>query len=427
MLPNLVVTLYALLPVVLLTSYSLPSGVFYALIVASLTLLVQKRFSGAAEQTYRYRWLIAGYSVLFLSVAASSIYYGDWAGANSEGALRLFLGLWLLILTLQHIDLNKLQHFLWGVLAAAAIAVVILSWLIVSTDVRPSTPGAILTTYTSIMLLLGAISAFSLRWNLTSNLKLEKAIKISVALSTLISFLFSDTRTGLLGLPLFILIGLILFVGLKKPKRVALLFSLSVVLLTIAVGSNESLRSRIAQGVHEVKTCHLEKGPHYTSMCIRLQLWRSAIDAGVSYPWMGLGDGGRYSEYLQTVAAKKGLVAQGVINEGFGEPHNDLLLYFAGFGFPGMIGLLLAYLIPVFYFLPRLLGGCSGPKAKAAAAMGLAVCLGFLLFGLTETMFRRMNTVGLYVALVALFMVMSDEKEWLRSSKRERPEGSQKV
>ncbi|MBC2770559.1 O-antigen ligase family protein [Pusillimonas minor] len=427
MLPNLIIALYVLLPITLLTSYSLPSGVFYALVASCLALLVQMRFAGAAQQTYRYRWLIASYSVLFLAVAASSIYYGDWAGANSEGALRLFLGLWLLILTLPHIDQIKLQNALWGLLAAGLVAVGILSWLIVSTDVRPSTPGRILTTYTSIMLLLGAISVFSLKWDLTASSKLEKAIKILIALGTFISFLFSDTRTGLLGLPIFVLIALILFVGIKKPKQVVLLFSLLVALLTVAVSSNDSLRSRIAQGIHEVETCHLEEGPHYSSMCIRLQLWRSAIDAGVNHPWLGLGDGGRYPEYLQTVAAKKGLVAQGVIAEGFGEPHNDLLLYFAGFGLPGMIGLLLAYLVPVFYFLPRLLNVDSSPKAKAAAAMGLAVCLGFLLFGLTETMFRRMNTVGFYVALVALFMTLSGDKVEYSNSSRQRSGGRETV
>src|SRR5690554_5659575 len=92
LLSNLVAALYIILPIALLTSHSMPSGVFYALIAACLALLVQTRFSEAGEQTYKYRWLIAGYGVLFLAVAASSLYHGDWAGANSEGARRFFLG-----------------------------------------------------------------------------------------------------------------------------------------------------------------------------------------------------------------------------------------------------------------------------------------------------------------------------------------------
>ena len=143
-------------------------------------------------------------------------------------------------------------------------------------------------------------------------------------------------------------------------------------------------------------------------MCIRLQLWRSAIDAGLSHPWVGLGDGGRYHDYLRDVAVPKGLVSQRVVDEEFGEPHNDVMLVFAGFGFPGALGLLFIYLTPCFYFVPRFLRRDVSMQVRAVAAMGLATCLGFALFGLTEMMFRRMNTMSFYVAFVALFMVLSE-------------------
>jgi O-antigen ligase len=83
-------------------------------------------------------------------------------------------------------------------------------------------------------------------------------------------------------------------------------------------------------------------------------------------------------------------------------------LFFAGFGFPGALGIVLIYLAPCFYFFPRLVRSGVSMQVRAAAAMGLATCLGFALFGLTEMMFRRMNTMGFYVAFVALFMVLSE-------------------
>src|SRR5690606_20764547 len=97
----------------LLTSQSLPSSVFYALIATSLITLLLKRFAGAHRQCYRYRWLIASYGVLFVTVAASSLFHGDWAGANSEGALRFFLGLWLLLLALPHTGPHRLRQAAW--------------------------------------------------------------------------------------------------------------------------------------------------------------------------------------------------------------------------------------------------------------------------------------------------------------------------
>tara|TARA_R110000850_G_scaffold277144_3_gene424174 strand:- start:138300 stop:139553 length:1254 start_codon:yes stop_codon:yes gene_type:complete len=408
MLGYLIVALYWLLPVTLLTSHSLPSGVFYALILTTLVLLVRERFSGIGAQTRRYGWLIAGYSILFFSVVASSVYHGAWAGANSEGALRMFLGLWVLLLALPRVKRQVLQHALWGVVVSGFVSTAVLLWLTFTVTVRPLTPGVIITTYSSIMLLLGAVSVYSLTWKLSAFPRVEQTVKVLAAVATFGGFLVAQTRTGLLGLPLFVLLGIVLFVGISRPRRLLALLGVSAVLLIAVVGGSDSLRNRLMQGVQEVQVCQDEGSTSYSSMCIRLQLWRSAIDAGMTHPWVGLGDGGRYPEYLSEVAVPKGLIAQRVVDEDFGEPHNDVLLFFAGFGFPGALGIVLIYLAPCFYFLPRLVRSGVSMQVRSAAAMGLATCLGFALFGLTEMMFRRMNTMGFYVAFVALFMVLSE-------------------
>lgn len=410
MLARLVIVLYALLPVALLTNHSLPSAVFYALIFTALVLLLRQRFEGASEQTLRYWRLIASYCVLFLAVVVSSLYYGTWAGANSEGALRIFLGLWVLLLALPHINHGVLRQSLWGMVIACFISTAILVWLTIVVQERPLTPGVILTTYSSIMLLLGAISVYTLKWPLTTFPRWENSVKILAVLVAFGGFWLAQTRTGLLGLPLFVLLGVMLFVGVQRPRRLLAVLGICAVVLVAILGSNEVLSDRIAEGFDQVQTCQSEASTSFNSMCIRLQLWRSAIDAGLNHPWVGLGDGGRFHEYLHQVALPKGLVSERVVEQGFGEPHNDLMLVFAGFGFPGVLGLLLIYLAPCFYFLPRFLGKSISQQGRAAAAMGLATCLGFALFGLTEMMFRRMNTMGFYVALVALFMVLSDEK-----------------
>src|SRR5690606_36651991 len=140
MLSNVVVLLLSVLPVAVLTSSSLPSPIFYALIFTSIVLLIKVRFAGAREQTFRYSWLIASYAALFLAVAFSSLYHGAWAGANSEGALRFFLGLWVLLLALPHIHYHFRLLPVWGVYAAGAISTIILLWLIRYVEARPLTP-----------------------------------------------------------------------------------------------------------------------------------------------------------------------------------------------------------------------------------------------------------------------------------------------
>ena len=416
MLSTLIVALYAVLPVALLTSSSLPSAVFYALVAASLALLVQNRLHGAKEQTWRYRWLLASYSVLFLAVAGSSVYYGKWAGANSEGALRFFLGLWVLLIALPLVDRQKLRHAIWGVYAAGLTSSAILFWLTITVQTRPVPPGLILTTYSSIMLLLGAITAYSITWSLTSRPRLEAAIKIITVVAVLAGFWIAQTRTGLLGLPVFLLLGLILFVGINHWPRIVALTGGIVIALAVGLAANEGWRHRITEGLTEVAQCQGQSATITQSMCIRLQLWNTALHAGTAHPLTGLGDGGRFGQYMADVAVPAGIASQALVDDYFGEPHSDLLMMFAAFGVPGLIGLLLIYLSPCIYFGCRLFNrgltpnknrGQTPVMIEAAAAMGLAVCLGFALFGLPETMFRRMNTMSFYTALVALFMVLS--------------------
>jgi len=410
MLSILILALYLVLPITLLTSHSLPSGVFYTLLATSLALLWKKRFAGTWTQTQKYRLLISSYGFLFLVISVSSLYHGQWAGANSEGALRFILGLWLLLLTLPHVRKQHMRNAIWGVYVGGLISTAIVVGLTISTGARPETPSIIIVSYSSIMLLLCAITVYSLKWSLTAHTKLESIVKILVAIVIFAGFLVAQTRTGLLGLPIFVLLSLVLFVGLTKPGRILSMLSIAGILAVVVVINTDTLRHRIFEGIHEVQTCRGDNSRDFSSMCIRLQMWRTAIDGGLSHPWLGLGSGGVFNQYMKDVGVPKGLVAQAVVDDPFGEPHNDLLLVFFGFGFPGVLGLLLIYIAPCTYLLPRLLNKDSPDGEKAAAAMGLAVCLGFLFFGLTETMFRRMNTIGFYTAMVALFMVLSEPR-----------------
>jgi len=410
MLASLAVILCGLLPITLFVSHWLPSAVFYALIVICLALLTRKRFTKAIEQTIRYRWLIISYAVLFLVVVLSSWYHEEWAGANAEGALRFLLGLWILLAALAHIQAGKLRLAIFGIYAGGIASAITLSWLILISTYRPSTPNLIIVTFTSLMLLLGVITLYSLKWQLTNAGRVEYALKILVTIGIFSVFVAAQTRTGLLGLPLFLFLAIALFTQFEKPIKAISLLVVSTAVIVIAIGSSSDMRHRIAQGINEITACQGESSIKTSSMCIRLQLWRTAIDAGIHHPFMGLGDAGKFNSYLREIAVPRGWTSQ-YVADNFGEPHNDLLSVFVGFGVPGVGALLLIYLAPCFYFWPRLFSRRTPSHAKAAAAMGLAVCLGFFFFGLTETMFRRMNTIGFYTVMVAWLMVISEQSD----------------
>jgi O-antigen ligase len=373
MLSYLIVVLYALTPVTLLTSHSLPSALFYLTAVLALALLVKQRFVGGLEQTIRYWPLIAGYGVLFAAVAISSLVHGHWAGANSEGALRFFLGLWVFILALPHINKNLLRHTLWGIFLAGLISGVIVLWLSWTVRMRPDTPALILTTYSSITLLCAAISIYALKYPITNKPGLECTLKIGVACVAFAGFAVAQTRTGLLGLPILIVISVLLFVSLNKPLK---LVGAILVACTIFAGvllSNDGIRSRVIKVYDEAITCQTENVR--TSTCVRLQLWRAAIDAGKNNPWVGLGNGSHFDDYVENVAVPKGLAAPFVVDIHFGEPHNDVLMMFAAFGVPGALGLLLIYIVPAIYFAMRLTPQHASQIRAAATRWDSMQCL----------------------------------------------------
>jgi len=53
-----------------------------------------------------------------------------------------------------------------------------------------------------------------------------------------------------------------------------------------------------------------------------------------------------------------------------------------------------------------------------AAAIGLAVCLGFMAYGLTELMFRGMRTMGFYSVMMGWALALSDPRTLLGNHPR---------
>ncbi|NYT64505.1 O-antigen ligase family protein [Alcaligenaceae bacterium] len=409
MLKLVLIVIYALIPLANLNSAKAPSALFYVALITALAMLSIQRFAGAGSISKRYWPLIVSYSILLLAVALSSLAYGHWAGTNGEGALRFFLGLWLLLLVLPQIDRKLLQQSVWGVYIAGLVSTVQVFQLTWPDFYRPDTPFHNAVTYGNLMLILSVISLFSIHWSLTSWPRTERIFKLLTSAIIFGGFMLTQTRSGWVAMPLFIFLGVILFSQSRHLGRIA---AVTVIGLVIAVGifsTSDALRDRTTLAYQEVTECRGEGSNNTTSVCIRLQLWRAAVDMLKQHPWVGIGNGSHFADVLKTDSYPKGLVSEFVVTEYFGEPHNDLLFALAAFGIPGGIGLLLIYLAPVCYFVKRTGRGLS-PEIRAAAVMGIALCLGFAIFGITELMFRRMHVIGLYSMLVALFITLSDPK-----------------
>jgi O-antigen ligase len=321
----------------------------------------------------------------------------------------------VVLLAMQYVPVRYVQWALvLGFGVAGVVSAAIVLYLALPDFVRPLTPGHNAVTYGNYLVYMAVVAVFSMGWTLTRWYRTEQLVKCVFAVVTFAGFVLTQSRTGWLAMPVFVLLGAVLFVGLRCRYRLSAAVVLALAVLVGVFSSNDTLRQRAVEGYNEVVSCQGEGALQLTSVCIRLQLYRASIDMFKEHPLVGIGDGGRFHGEMVRSSHPKGLVSDYVIDpkDYFGEPHNDLLFKLASFGLPGFLGLLLAYLAPCWYFVRRL-GAAVPQQARVAAAMGLALCLGFMIFGFTETMFRRMHTLSFYAVFVAVLLSLSDPRRYV--------------
>ncbi|GAB1577051.1 O-antigen ligase family protein [Bordetella petrii] len=399
----LVTVLVGLLPVLTLTMGG-GSGLFYLLSLACLIIIAATPAPRRQALLRPYRWLIAALCLPLAAALLSQWLNAEWGGAEIERGLRIALGFPCLTAAFLLVDRDRLRQSAWGPLAAGVLAAAIVGYLAGPALERPLTPQFNAVGYGNLMLLMAVLAVFSIGWQFTRHPRTERALKIAVAALTFAGFVLTQTRTGWMAIPVFALIGVALAGWLRRPLR-ALAALAGIGALALAIGaSSPALRERVVKGAHEIQQCMTVDPTADTSMCIRLQLWGASWHMIKSDPWSGIGGGSSFSDALQQRAAA-GAVSPYVARD-FGEPHNDILMALVTYGLPGGVALLMLYFAPAWLFARRL--AARVPRAeRVAAAMGLAVCLGFAVFGLTELMFRGMRSVSLYITLIALFTALS--------------------
>ena len=399
--------LIAVSPPLLMTVSSAASVIFYTLMVACIVGLAGM----ACAPSWRmpgfwdtWKPLGVGMALVLLSVLSSQLYHGQFSGAGLERAIRAAAMLpmtWLLLYSRP----GTLRHIQWGLMAGALTA----AWLLffpqsVVGGSRPNTAAYTpynAVTFGNLTLLFAILVWLSIGWRLTRWTRTEAALKLVVGALAFAGFVSSETRSGWLAIPVFLLIGVCAYNRVPWSRRLAAV-GVAVALGCGVIAANDALNDRVEAGVKQWQECQVH-GLTNTSVCIRLQLARAALEMWKTSPAFGVGEAG----FEPTLAGlqKRGVVSAAVAKT-YGETHNDMLYVLALYGSVGLLcGLLVIYLLPAWYFARRL--GHSDRAIRTAAAMGLSICLGFAIFGLTELMFRGMRTVSFYAIWVSVMLALT--------------------
>lgn len=417
---NVLIGLTIFMPIATMASQAVPSPLFYTITAFSLYLLIKNGFNTFITKSKDYKLFLICMAAPLLAVVISGLYHGKIAGLDFETALRFLIGTWLICFALSTISNKHLKYSVWGIILTAIITSAYIYYLVFALgENRPQTIAVYNAVgYGSLTALFMVCTIFSIKIRLTKYIRLETAAKLVIAVLAFLAVILTQTRTAWMALPAFIIIGAILFVPIKstgsKPNRKGI-FKLCAVAIVALIAisavfiSSDTMRQRAQLAYDEAVSCVGDESKTDNSICIRFQLWRASIDMLNERPLAGNGSKRYFNDYLQQESFKKGIVSTYVAT-GWGEPHNDMFLALSSYGYLGGLALFLIYIAPAIIFIKRL-AYKNTPETRAAAAIGLSICLGFLIFGFTETMFRHMRTVGFYAVMIGLFIALSNTNQ----------------
>ncbi len=405
----LVAVLIASMPITMLTDFGRTSTVFYILtgICAIICIAKAGGFSAVLNDLKEYRGLALALFFGLLVIGIAALRGTARIDNEIERALRLSVGTFLILGACLSLIAQWLRQATWGMVIATWAATGYALWYSLPTFRRPlEVPQHNAVSYGNLLLLMAVLATFSIGWRLTRFRKAEVAFKILTIVVGLLGFIATQTRGGWLVVPVFIVIGWVLVTGKTSIRKLLLPALLAIMISGAIAASSPILRQRMHEMVTQTTEC-FSNPLAISSECGRLQLWHVSWLMFKADPLFGNGTiqtfGPKLEEYW-----RQGIVSDFVYSQGFGEPHNDMLFSMASHGLLGLAALLLMYAAPIWIFTRRLSAKVSQP-ARVAAAMGLALCLGFFVFGWTELMLRSIRTIGFYAMSIAWLLALSDD------------------
>jgi O-antigen ligase len=331
---------------------------------------------------------------LIIAVLLNQVFTAKFAVKYYDTALRIGLFapvLWIMLA----LPLNYLKKIQWAFMLGAVLAVIKIYLFTTGGAIRPPNIGFLATIpFSDMALLFGVIAVISIGWN-NFDEKPAMLLKVVACGAGIYVTILSQTRGSWLAIPVFALTALMLLRNIRIRYRLAILIVTLVALGTVFTCS-DVVKTRIAAAKSDM-TQYADQENADTSLGVRLQLWRASWELFKENPVVGVGRE-NFSDGLESLSARNVITPMAT---SFSHSHNEILFNMAILGSFGLLAILSIYLVPGYYFARELRHTDS--IVRTAAGMGLVLCLGFFVFGLTDMMFFWSVLGGVYSMSVAAF------------------------
>jgi O-antigen ligase len=407
----LVTASVVLLPVLALTVKGGANACLYLLVLASLISVVF-RWKSMGQTFFQ---LLKKYWYVHLSMAAPML--AIFAHQLGTGSFNLksydifsrmgyfALMAWVLLL----LPSKHLKHVQWGIVAGS-IAAAIKAHII--TGVQPPDAANIeflnRIPYGDMALMLGILSFLSIGWSERKD-KWAIALKVAGGCAGLYTSYLCQARGGWVALPVFAAIGLAFLIGIHVKHKLAA-FGMVLVLLGTIYGSSSVVQDRINVAADDVMQ-YRDGVNQNTSIGIRIQHWHGSWILFSEHPIFGVGKENFYPKALHE------LYERNIISKAaslFVHPHSEFFFSIATLGIFGLIAFWALHLVPTYFFFQA--AHDPDQQIKTAGSMGLALFLGFFVYGLTEVIFFTPVACAFFGAIAAaLFASVVQRKQVLEN------------
>lgn len=402
-----ITALIGIMPITMMTELRGGSANFWALLIfcLALSLIRVDGITSTINSLKNYRSIYITALLMPITVVLAMTWSHQWLGGDAERATRVFFGLTIILSASLSMSKDWLRQSTWGIIAGVIGGAGSIIWMTWPHFKRPDMDQYTTVGYSNILLILIVMVACSFEWTISRYKRIEQILKLFTILIGLIGLAIAETRTSWIAMPLFILIGLYLVKPKLNNRKIYLLILSIFITCSIVFFAKPMLLERFKLAAKEIVECPKSNYLAENSVCTRIQLWNASLHMFKANPYLANAGSERFEEELEKLH-KQGIVTEATKNE-FGEPHNDLLHALANYGIVGFIAYLLVYLVPGSIFIKRMSFTFS-QDIRVAAAMGTILCIGFLVFGLTESMFRSMRMLSFYIVMIAWLLALSD-------------------
>lgn len=409
----LVAVAFLLYPAFALSLQKGANACFYLLVLCALVGLAcrVKPLGKSFTPILREHWPLV---LAMASIVAATFFHqlsaGQFAARAYDMPSRIAFSVlifWVLLL----VPGAAFRQIHWGLAVGAVIAAITLYAESHGGELRPvdtfSTP---LIPFGNMALLMGVLALLSIGWDKPGD-KIQIACKVVAGCAGLYASFLSQARGGWAAIPLFLCIGGALYGHARMRQKLLVVILLAATILAVCTQS-VIVRSRLVEARANISD-YVDGKDVNTSLGVRWQLWRASWRIFQEHPFVGIGQG-RFPAAIRNLAEQHVITAEAATQP---HSHSDILYKMATLGAAGGLALLSVYFVPGFYFFRKMRD--PDREIRTIGSMGLALCLGFFVFGLSDTMFLWPSSNTFYsLVLAGLLAHLIKRKTELETERR---------